>query len=353
MPPRVTLTVYNNNGTEVLGSGSLHEISSTGEFYAYITATGINADATNNIYTYTGSGKWLGVSKSPNTTTAEYGPDTALTTPTAIKVYAVIKNTVSIDLSTLSGYSSIISGTHNIAVKAKATGYMDSDLSASVPYIGPMPAKGDLIMLDGKQYRVLKINGTIAEVLTMYDTTSMPFNSATSSNTYAEQALDTYCNDTFYNSLSASMRSAIVGKLVTQDSWNMLSSVPEESYYTGVYGGDQYYYLTLSNAAFGKSIIRHCYCLSVQDVLDYLEATTSMNDFDTTLTDTNILNMFWNTTIGQKPAYTWLSSADSSDDEYAFRLDMINVSIGTAFVGGKNAARPAFQIDLSKVEWTR
>lgn len=57
---------------------------------------------------------------------------------------------INIDLSTLSGYSSIISGTHNIAVKAKATGYMDSDLSASVPYIGPMPAKGDILTIESK-----------------------------------------------------------------------------------------------------------------------------------------------------------------------------------------------------------
>lgn len=134
MPPRVTLTVYNNNGTEVLGSGSLREFNTAGEFYVYITATGINADATNNIYTYTGSGKWLGVSKSPNTTTAEYGPDTLLTTLTSIKVYAVIKNTVSIDLSTLSGYQTLANGTYSLRVKAKANGYTDSAMSASVSW---------------------------------------------------------------------------------------------------------------------------------------------------------------------------------------------------------------------------
>ena len=134
MPPRVTLTVYNNNGTEVLGSGSLRDYSDTGEFNAYITDTGINADASINIYTYTGPGKWLGVSKSPNTTTAEYGPNTILQTTTAIKVYAVIKNTVNIDLSTLSGYQALANGTYSLRVKAKATGYMDSDMSVSVSW---------------------------------------------------------------------------------------------------------------------------------------------------------------------------------------------------------------------------
>lgn len=135
MPPRVTLTVYNNDGTEVLGSGSLRDFDvDTSEFYAYITDTGINMEASVNIYTYTGPGKWLGISKSPNTATAEYGPDTVLKTKTAIKVYAVIKNTVNIDLSTLSGYSALANGTYSLRVKAKATGYTDSDMSASVSW---------------------------------------------------------------------------------------------------------------------------------------------------------------------------------------------------------------------------
>ena len=134
MPPRVTLTVYNNNGTEVLGSGSLREPSDTGEFYAYITATGINADVINNIYTYTGSGKWLGVSMTPNAASPEYGPGTYFSVSVSSNVYAVIKNTVSIDLSTLSGYQTLANGTYSLQVKAKANGYTDSDMSASVSW---------------------------------------------------------------------------------------------------------------------------------------------------------------------------------------------------------------------------
>lgn len=41
---------------------------------------------------------------------------------------------VDIDLTTLSGYDNLAAGTHNIAVKAKAANYQDSDLSATVSF---------------------------------------------------------------------------------------------------------------------------------------------------------------------------------------------------------------------------
>lgn len=41
---------------------------------------------------------------------------------------------VDIDLTTLSGYDNLAAGTHNIAVKAKAANYQDSDLSQTVSF---------------------------------------------------------------------------------------------------------------------------------------------------------------------------------------------------------------------------
>ena len=213
-----------------------------------------------------------------------------------------------------------------------------------------MPVKGDIITMDSKQYRVLKLNGTVAEVLCMYASTSVKFNSYYN-NTYAGENMDTYCNDTFYSGLSSAMKSAIVDKTFTQDSWASVSSVPTESHYTGKYGSSTYY-LTLANAAYGVSITRHCYCLSIQDVLDYLEATTSMGTSDTTLTDTNVWQMFWNTTSSQSDN-VWLRSADSSDRESVFcAIGAIGV-LGYRGVTATSAVRPAFQIDLSKVEWSK
>ena len=215
--------------------------------------------------------------------------------------------------------------------------------------------KGDIITIDDKQYRVLKTEGTVAEVLCMYDAnSSIKFDSASSgrNNTYAGKNIDTYCNNTFYSDLSAPMKSAIVDKTFTQDSWKRNYSAPTESHYTGKYGSLTYY-LTLVNAAYGSSIPRHCYCLSVQDVLDYLEATTSMGTSDTTLTDTNIWKMFWNVTTSQSNKYIWLRSASSSNSNYAFRVSGGNGYLGSEYINLTFVARPAFQIDLSKVEWSK
>lgn len=217
-----------------------------------------------------------------------------------------------------------------------------------------MPVKGDLIMLDGKQYRVLKINDTVAEVLAMYDASTIRFDDVSSGfkNIYAGRNIDTYCNDTFYNDLSASMKSAIINKTFTQDSWSSSDSVPASSHYTGKYNSKTYY-LTLVNAAFDTSIIRRCYCISVQDVLDYLETTTSMTISDTTLTDENIWMLFWNVTKLKENKHIWLRSANTTNSYFVFDANAYFGSISDSGVGATNDVRPAFQIDLSKVDWVK
>ena len=216
-----------------------------------------------------------------------------------------------------------------------------------------MPVKGDIITLDSKQYRVLKTEGTVAEVLCMYDAnSSIKFDSASSGyNTYAGKNIDTYCNNTFYSGLSAAMKSAIVVKTFTPDIWTMYFSAPTEPHYTEKLVSTTYY-LTLANASFGTPITRHCYCLSVQDVLDYLEATTSMDTSNTTLTDTNIWTLFWNTAASQSISI-WLRSADTNNSKRVFNVDAERGYLGPTFADFDFAAHPAFQIDLSKIAWSK
>lgn len=223
--------------------------------------------------------------------------------------------------------------------------------AAAVTY----PVKGDLITLDSKQYRVIKIDGSVAEVLAMYDaSTSQKFDTASSyDNTYAGKNIDTYCNSTFYSDLSVSMKTAIVDKTFTQDSWDRVTSVPTRSHYTGKDTGGDLYYLALTNATYGESITRHCYCLSIQDVLDYLDVTMSMGTSDTTLIGTNVLQMFWNVTAPQSRKYIWLRSAFYGSSSVAFNVYGSYGYLGTSDVGSAYAVRPAFQIDLSKIEWTK
>lgn len=260
----------------------------------------------------------------------------------------------SYDLSTSSKWASLSSQAHSVKLRAKGTGYGSSSFSNSVTVTKgvAMPAKGDLITIESKQYRVLKTNGSVAEVLAMYDASSQKFDISSSYyNTYAGKNIDTYCNNTFYNGLSSAMKGAIVDKTFTQDEWLWSSSVPTSSHYTGKYGSSTYY-VTLTNAAFGTSITRHCYVLSIQDVLDYLDATTSMGISDTTLTDINIWKMVWNQTTSPGSTNSWLRSAYSGNSSLAFYVRGYVGSLDSDFVDNTYAVRPAFQIDLSKIEWT-
>lgn len=214
-----------------------------------------------------------------------------------------------------------------------------------------MPAKGDIITLDSKQYRVLKTEGTVAEVLAMYDsTTSQQFGST---HTYENSDLDIYCNTIFYNSLSSAMQNAIVAKTFQQDSWQWTGGTSAIANYIGTYQSTKNYTLSLMTTTFGSSINRKCYVLSCQDVIDYLGVTTAMTANNTTLTDANLWKMFWNQTTSPGQIHSWLRSNSaqysSSVFDVAGRYGFLPENDD---VSNKFAVRPAFQIDLSKISWS-
>lgn len=222
--------------------------------------------------------------------------------------------------------------------------------AAAVTY----PVKGDLITIESKQYRVLKVNSTVAEVLAMYNaTTSQKFDNSGQSNTYANNSLDAYLSQTFYNSLSTAMQNAIVAKTFRQDSWFYGSSSSAIAKYNGTYKTTNNYALSLMSTTFGTSVSRKCYVLSCQDVIDYLEVTASMGQADTTLTSENVWEMFWNQTASPGTTYPWLCSADYDNSFNAFYASGSTGDLDNRDSGYSDAVRPAFQIDLSKIEWTK
>lgn len=217
-----------------------------------------------------------------------------------------------------------------------------------------MPVKGDLITIESKQYRVLKITKTVAEILAMYDsTTSQAFDTSGNNNVYTNSSLDVYLSQTFYNSLSTTMQNAIVAKTFQQDSWYYGSNSSAIAKYNGTYQTTNNYTLSLISTTFGTSISRKCYVLSCQDVIDYLEVTTSMGSVDTTLTSENVWRMFWNQTTSPGSTYPWLRSAYSDNSYYAFIVIAYDGRLSSRNVDLARAVRPAFQIDLSKVEFTK
>lgn len=264
----------------------------------------------------------------------------------------------SYDLSTSSKWANLADGEHIVKLKAKGTGFGTSSFSNSVTVTkgSAMPVKGDLITIESKQYRVLKVNNSVAEVLAMYNSTdSQQFNKTSGESTYANSLLDVYLSQTFYNSLSTTMQNAIVAKTFRQDSWDFdwdVGGTGGSPKYVGYISiGD--YEVSLITATFDESIIRKCYALSVQDVIDYLGVTTSMTAADTTLTAANVWAMFLNQTTSGSNDYLWLRSAcviGSGDDVFDIRCP--SGLLRSDSVTTLAAVRPAFQIDLSKIEWS-
>lgn len=242
-------------------------------------------------------------------------------------------------------------------VIGKATGEVTVSIEGTQDQ--PLVAKGDVITIEGKQYRVIKVADNFAEVLAMYDaSTSQVFNATGKTVTFSSgrtglqyqgSTLDTYLNETFFATLSATMQAAIVPKVINQDMWGYGSSAQSSgTYYHQTYGSsNRYYYDNSSGVSYGTAEVgsRNVYALSIHEAIDYLGVSAN-GDF----TDTDIRQMFWNDSVSRSQ-FLWLRSARVDNDINAFYVngyygffDYDSFSIGYR-------VRPAFQIDLSKVEW--
>ena len=256
---------------------------------------------------------------------------------------------------TVKGGKCMVNGTVYNILKGRTlidgTGW---DITLPAPLV--MPVKGDLITmnLDGtdRLYRVLKIvDETTVEVLGMWNlSTSIAFGS---SNAYSNSALDRYLNTTWYNTLSIAAKAAIVPKTITQDSWFFGTSGSPQ--YSGTYGttspGTFSYTISLysqENLSVGNQYV---YAMSVQDVLDYLSDTNVLVDTSGMLRNRNIWKMFWNkTSTGNGDI--WLRSKDADSQTRTCIIDAGYGSISSWAISKTAAARPAFQIDLSKIDFT-
>ena len=74
-----------------------------------------------------------------------------------------------IDLTTLPGWSSLSSGTHNITIVAKADGYRDSEPSAAVS-VTKQGGGGTVEMPNISNWTATKVSGDFAGTLTLYTT---------------------------------------------------------------------------------------------------------------------------------------------------------------------------------------
>lgn len=256
----------------------------------------------------------------------------------------------------LSGKTAYVNGTKVIGTIATYDGTFEN-----VPLVDAH--KGDIITIENKQYRVLNVNDTVAEVLAMYDASTsqkfltvrkiVTFSGGSTGLQYQDSDLDTYLNETFFATLSATMQAAIVPKAINQDMLASSDRAPSSgTYYHQTYGSsNRYYYDNAAGVSYGTAEVgsRNVYALSVREVINYLGVPEN-GDF----TDTDIRQMFWNDNgihVSEKP---WLRSAYGNNNNYnAFAVVGQSGILHPNYYDNRDRVRPAFQIDLSKIAYTK
>lgn len=245
-------------------------------------------------------------------------------------------------------------------------------LGGSVVTAIDYPVKGELINMDldgngNKTYRVLTIDGKVAKMLGMSDISISQVWGNGAANTvtmngravakYQDSDLDTYLNTTWYGTLSNAAKGAIVPQIIKQDAWEWGDNSGNPTY-SGTYGesipGSESYYIS----KFAELTIeeKNIYALSVQEVTDYLNDSNTQVDSSAVLRNVNIWKMFWNAEVhSSNYRNLWLRSARMGGSNAGMVWTLVG-TVGSLDVIASSitaAVRPAFQIDLSKIPFTK
>ena len=243
-----------------------------------------------------------------------------------------------------------ITETNGVAYAMATLDLSKVDIVAGLDFFSN-PIKGSRITSDGIDYRVLKTNGRVAELLMLANPLNLqvPFGA---NNTYEGSVIDGLLNETLYGGLPDGAKAAIVDKTFKQDSWySELSNPSGDPAYQATYGeNNDSYVLSLGNAEYGEEITRHIYLPSVQDIIDYLGATPEMLQSNTTITKVNICDKILGNLVDI--SQLWLRSASAADSTNAFAVITGQGALdgGTA-ASGECDVFPVFQADSSKVAW--
>lgn len=209
-----------------------------------------------------------------------------------------------------------------------------------ITFAPSLPRKGDLITmnLDGtdRLYRVLKImDGTTVEVFRVQNLNKMIGYS--SSAVYAGNSIDVALNQTYYNTLTTAAKNAIVAKDINQYSYASSNQWTNDRASTFYYPANKWLRYHVGD--------RFVYALDLEDVEEYFDSKYTSNDLNT---------VFFQDYIGtSSDKRLWLRSMDTNHDDYA-----ACIIYGTyALIRGMpysdpQGVQPAFQIDLSKIDFT-
>ena len=224
-----------------------------------------------------------------------------------------------------------------------------------------MPVKSDIITMDlgttaaagtNNTYRVLKTSGTQAFVVAMYDyNTSTKYNTSSITTTFSDGStgqkyegsnLDTVLNTTFYGAMNDTAKAAIVPQTINQTIWgyNTGSSTDFDYAQEFNWGGTYKYHQNKGSVSVGE---RYVFALDMTDLVDY---------FGNTAASKQLMQLFYNQDTPTTITYPWLRSANADNSNDCWPVDSYSGIVGYDYYVCSYAVRPAFVIDLSKVDFT-
>lgn len=186
----------------------------------------------------------------------------------------------------------------------------------------------DTIDIEGTKYVVLEQKeNSQALVMTASSIGGKKFQSMARSdgqyiNTYEGSEIDNYLENDWYNSLSSTMKGAIQTTSIKQSSYSYSSSSPDAKQETG-YNGQVY-----------NTISRHAFLPSVSEIGKVVD-----------LENTDKVKAFLNgTKIWTRDSYLNIGDVEFLSADYGY--------LNHSYASYKYGTRPAFVIDLSKVDYT-
>lgn len=163
--------------------------------------------------------------------------------------------------------------------------------SSSVPIEGNFSTKGNIVKINGKQFRVLSVNGSKVKVLMMDSYTSDYFNRSSITTSFGSYTGQKYAGSdlddamtSYYNSLPAIIRNAIVEQNISQSMYSYLGdSSTTETSYVGITGSTY----TIARRGSTNVGMRKVYALDVDDIFEYLGPTFTGSQINKMIFDSN------------------------------------------------------------------
>lgn len=194
---------------------------------------------------------------------------------------------------------------------------------------GDFSTKGNLVTINGTQYRVLSVNGTQVKVMSMDSVGDSAFSSNVTTSfgsfkgqKYAGSTLDTEMTN-FYNSLPEAIKTAIVPQTIKQSMYSFSDPMRLDNKKAEIEVGQRY-----------------VYALDVDDVIEYLG-----NDYSSD--SSYVVNeMFFDTTSIVYRS-VWLRSAYSDNNNFVFCASGGYRNLTSSGVFLSSEVRPTFVLDLS------